>query len=495
MRPTISDLGIPGLDRIFVAGEWMKPSSAEIVDVLFPATGETVAQVALITEVEADRAVEAASAAFDDGNGAWALLDIAERAQVCRRFCAEIEARLDRIKPAWVLESGPTMAYSETLNQQIAPMVWNSALEAAKSFVKEELRKTPTGGVIVSHEPAGVVLAVYAYNGPLIYVGMKVIPALLAGCSVILKPAQESQLTSKFIAEAAEQAGFPAGVVSVLPAGPEVTQHLVGHPQVDLVSLTAGTAIARDVISRTGPRIGRTLLELGGKSAALIIDDADLSTVIPQLVPSAIGYCGQTCITLSRVLASRARYQEVVDALAAAYSAVRLGDPFDSGVDLGPLGAERARARSEAAVAGALAAGARVASGGRRPEGLEQGWYFEPTLLADVTNDMDVARNEIFGPVTCVIAYEDEDDAVRIANDSPFGLAATVFCGEEARGQQLARRVRAGAVTLNMTGMCITEPYGGFKQSGFGREGGVEGIYEYTEIRQLLFGGGSLWGA
>ncbi len=365
MRPNLSDLKIPGLDKHFVGGEWVTPSSAELVDVVFPATEETIVQVPLITTAEADAAVEAAAKAFDDGNGAWARLSIGERSEVCRRFCDGIVARLDRIKPAWSLESGPTVAYSEIINQQISPMVWDSALEAAKSFVKEDLRKTPTGEAIISHEPAGVVVSIYAYNGPLVYIGMKVVPALLAGCSVIMKPAQESQLTSKFVAEAAAEAGFPPGVVSVLPAGPEVTQHLVSHEKVNLVSLTAGTAIARDVLARTGPRIARTLLELGGKSAAIIADDADLSTVIPQLVPSAIGYCGQVCITLSRVLVSRTRYQEVIDALAAAYSALRIGDPFEDGVDMGPLGAERARTRTEQAIAGAVAAGAHVASGGQ----------------------------------------------------------------------------------------------------------------------------------
>jgi acyl-CoA reductase-like NAD-dependent aldehyde dehydrogenase len=267
---------------------------------------------------------------------------------------------------------------------------------------------------------------------------------------------------------------------------------MVSHCDVDMVTLTGGTAIATDVVKRTADRLARTALELGGKSAAIILDDADLDQALPSLVGGATAFCGQICVALSRVLASRRRYEEVVAAMAAAYTSIKVGDPWDPATERGPLAVERARARSEHYVAGAIAQGARVAAGGRRPPKLDRGWYYEPTLLRDVDNGMTVAREEIFGPVTCVIPFDDEEDAIRIANDSNFGLAGAVFTADSARGLKVARRIHSGGVTINSAGICLSEPFGGVKQSGWGRECGVEGLFEFTNFKQILLSGNSI---
>jgi acyl-CoA reductase-like NAD-dependent aldehyde dehydrogenase len=325
-----------------------------------------------------------------------------------------------------------------------------------------------------------------------VLMGMKVMPALLAGCPVIIKPAPETDLTSRIVAEAIEEADFPPGVVSMLTAGIEVTQHLVEHPDVDMISLTGGTAIAIDVIRRSSYRLARTSLELGGKSPAIVADDADLPTILPHLVGGSTGFQGQVCVTLSRVLVSRNRYDEVTEALASAYDDLKIGLPWDETIDRGPLAVERARDRAEAAVAGAVKQGASIVTGGKRPAQFQRGWYYEPTLLAGIDNSMDIAQEEVFGPVTAMIPYDDMDDAIRIANDSKYGLAASVFSGSTETAIQVARQIRSGGVAINTAGVSLTEPFGGVKQSGWGRECGAEGVLEFTDIKQMLLSGSSI---
>lgn len=492
----VPGLEVPGLNKLFVGGTWTDPRSGDLVDVVDPATGKVIATAAAVGKQDADDAAQAAALAFDSGSGAWPRMAVDERIEYCRALLGAFEARIDPIIQAWVLESGATIRYSEIINRDIAPLTWKEAIGLAERFEIQETRETPTGPVTLRHEPVGPVLAIYAYNAPLIYFAMKVLPALMAGNTVIAKPAEESQLTSRLLCEAIEAAKLPPGVLSVLPANAQTSQYLVGHPLIDMVSVTAGTAIGIDAVRRTADRLARVTLELGGKSPAIITDDADLDAVLEDLVPSAIGYAGQTCVTLSRVLVSEDRHDEVVDALAAAYKAIRIGDPSSPDTDMGPLAVERARDRVEHYVQSAKQEGARVVTGGQRPSGLDSGWYYEPTLLADVTNDMTVAQNEVFGPVTAVIKYQDIDDAVRIANDTKFGLAASVYSSDLELAADIASRIRAGAVSINTSGLCITEPFGGFKQSGFGREYGYEGFLGFTEIKQLLTGGaGSLWDA
>lgn len=484
-HPDSLDVHIHGLDAQFIGGYWQQGTGA-MVDVISPTTEEPVARVALPTTQDADAAVLAARTAFD--TGAWPSLSVSERIAVCTRLCDALEARLPALNRAWAFESGATIAHGEMINDGAGVSIWRGALANARRAQFEEDR----GDVLLLREPVGTVLGIMTFNGPIVLMGMKIIPALLAGCTVIVKHAPESPLTSRLIAEAIQEAAFPPGVVSVLAADTPVTQHLVGHPGIDMVALTGGTAIGVDVVKRTADRLARTALELGGKSPAIITDDVDLDEVMQTLGVGSTGFMGQVCVNLSRVLAPRSRYNEVVDALASHYRSLKIGDPFDTSTDRGPLAVERARTRVESHVAQARADGARVVAGGRRPAHLNRGWFYEPTLLADVDNAMHVAQEEIFGPVTAVIPYSGVEEAIAIANDSRFGLACSIYSRDTSLAQSMARRIKAGSVAINMAGVSLTQPFGGYKQSGWGRECGMEGILEFTQIKQVVKGGGYL---
>ncbi|MDE0841805.1 MAG: aldehyde dehydrogenase family protein, partial [Porticoccaceae bacterium] len=317
---------------------------------------------------------------------------------------------------------------------------------------------------------------------------MKIIPALLAGCTVIGKHAPESQLTSRLLSHALAEANLPPGVLTLLPAGTEATQYLVSHPSIDMVSLTGGTEIGVDVVKRTAQRLARTTLELGGKSPAIILEDADLDRTMQTLVPGSTSYMGQICVNLSLVLAPVNRYAEIVQALAEKYRDLHLGDPLDSASQQGPMAVERGRLRTEDHVARAQQQGARVVVGGRRPTGYTRGWWYQPTLLANADNSMDVVRQEIFGPVTAVVPYNNLQHAIELANDSDFGLAASVYGDDPAMALQVARQLRSGSVAINTAGISFMQPFGGYKKSGWGRECGAEGILEFTQIKQIIKG-------
>jgi len=481
---------IPGLDEVFIGGRWQQSQGGTMIDVICPADEEVVASVLDPSTRDADAAVAAARRAFDDGP--WPRMTPQERASICERLADAIEKRLKTLNLAWMLEAGAPIAHGEMINSGAGTMIWRNAIAQARAAAFEERRSGPLGETLILHEPIGTVLAVLTYNGPVVLMGMKVIPALLAGCTVVLKPAPESPLTSRLIADAIAEADFPAGVISVLAAGTPVTQHLVSHPGIDMVALTGGTAIAIDVVQRTAPRLARTALELGGKSPAIIADDAPLDTVLATLVDGATGFLGQVCVCLSRVLVSERRYDEVVDRLGEAYGRLKIGLPWDETVDRGPLAVKRARDRAEAMVGRAVEQGAEIVAGGRRPAHLNRGWYYEPTLLRNVRNDMEIAQEEVFGPVTAVIPYRDLDDAVAIANDSKFGLASSIYTADPDVALAIARKIRSGGVAINAAGVSLTEPFGGVKQSGWGRECGREGIFEFTDSKQVLLSGSYL---
>lgn len=486
--PTALDVEVPGIDRLFVGGSWVEPATVDTVDVVMPSTGRTIATVPAPAPADADAAAEAARDAFVAGP--WPRLSVAERVEVCTRFTAALEARMDTLNRLWAFESGFPLTHSAMINSGAATLIWAEALRNAQEITWEEERNEGGSEVLIQRQPVGAVLGIIAYNGPVPLLGMKIIPALLAGCPVVIKAAPESQLTTRVIADAAAEAGFPPGVISVLAAGTETSKHLVEHPAIDMVHITGGTAVAVDVVTRTAPRLARTALELGGKSPAVILDDADLDQVLPNLVPASIGGVGQVCVALSRILVPRTRYDDVVARLVDEFGKYKLGDPFEEDTVLGPLANSRARERTEAMLERAQAQGAKIAVGGRRPEHLPAGgFWFEPTLLRDVTNDMDIAQEEVFGPITCVIAYDDVDDAVRIANDTKFGLAASVYSGDRDAALAVAKRIHSGGVAINLAGVCLTQPFGGVKQSGWGRECGKEGLLEFTEIKQILLSG------
>jgi aldehyde dehydrogenase (NAD+) len=479
------DITIPGADQVFIAGEWREPSTSEKIDVISPSTEETLIRVARPSRDDADAAVAAARKAFD--SGPWPRLGIAERVEVVTRFCDAMEAGFGDLDRAWAFESGAPLKHCVMMHKGAASMSWRAALAIAPTLPWEEDR----GDAIVRREPTGTVLAILTNNGPVTLMAMKVVPALLAGCPVVVKHAPESQLTAHLVAEASRQAGFPEGVLSFLPADTEVTQHLVSHPGIDMVTVTGGQAIAREIVQRTAPRLARTALELGGKSPAILTEDVDLDLVMSTLGEGSSSFMGQICVLLSRILVPRSRYDEVTEAFRAYYTSLKIGDPFDPATDRGPLSVERARNRTESYVAGAIAEGARLVCGGKRPDGFPRGYYYEPTLLADVNSKMTIAQEEVFGPVTCLIPYDGIDQAVEIANDTMYGLAAAVYAKDTAVALDIARRIRAGAIGVNTAGMSLGQPFGGVKQSGWGRECGPEGILEFTDIKQMLVGGGA----
>jgi acyl-CoA reductase-like NAD-dependent aldehyde dehydrogenase len=313
-------------------------------------------------------------------------------------------------------------------------------------------------------------------------------PALAAGCTVVLKPAPEGPSGIMMLAEAIEAAGLPEGVVNIVPAGREVGEHLVRHPGVDKVAFTGSTAAGKRIMSICGERIARVTLELGGKSAAIIADDIPLDEVMPTLSFSGIVSSGQVCAALTRVLVPRERQQELLDVMVPFFESVKVGDPHEADTLLGPLAAERQRDRVEEYIRVGVEEGARLVTGGSRPEELPRGWYVQPTLFADVNTKMRIAQEEIFGPVVVVIPFDSVEEAVEIANDSPYGLSGAVYAADVDLANSIARRVRTGQITINGWDMCFTQPFGGYKQSGLGREGNVEGLAAYLETK-LIQGG------
>jgi acyl-CoA reductase-like NAD-dependent aldehyde dehydrogenase len=480
----VAGVAVPHLDAVFVAGEWA-PAGDATYAVISPATGQPVAEVALPSEKNGLAAVDAARVT---GRTSWGGLPVAARVETCARFCALLESRLAEMETVWAVEAGMPVRYSRTLHRFGAIGAWTTALAAAQDVLRDDSRSSPLGDVVVRREPAGVVVAIMSYNGPLVTMATKVIPALLAGCPVIVKAAIGSQLIMRIVADCAADARFPAGALSILCGDADLGRLLAASPYVDMVSLTGGRTAAQEIIELTRQRFARTHLELGGKSPALVLDDAPTESVLKSLLPGATSGTGQVCALLSRILVSKSRHDEFVDQLRAAWEKLRIGDPLDPKTQIGPVSTPAALDRTEWFIGRAIAEGARVVAGGERPEGFDVGWYFEPTLITDVREGSDLAQNEVFGPVTAVLTYEDLEDGLRLANDTSFGLAATVYTSDREKGVECASRIRAGSVAINTYGPTLTAPYGGMKGSGWGREAGPEGILEFTELKQIVLG-------
>ena len=472
-------------DRLYVGGRWVSPSGTDTIEVVSPRTEEVVATVPHAGAADVDAAVAAARAAFDQGP--WPRLASAERVERLRPFAERYADRTEELAALVTEEIGSTITFS-LLAQSLAPsMMIGSFLDLAARHPWEERRPTVMGGTsVVRRLPVGVVAAIVPWNVPQVVTVAKLVPALLAGCTVVVKPAPESPLDAFFLAELLEAAELPEGVVSVLPAGREVGEHLVCHPGVDKVAFTGSTAAGRRIAELCGARLTRVSLELGGKSAAIVLDDADLAKTAEGLRFASFMNTGQACAAQTRVLAPRRRLDEVVDAVAAMADDLVVGDPRDAATEIGPLVARRQQQRVSDYIGLGVAEGARVVTGGPGlPDEVDRGWYVRPTVFADVDNGMRIAREEIFGPVVCVIAYEDEDDAVALANDSEFGLAGSVWTSDPERGLAVASRVRTGTTGVNHYAADFGSPFGGFKASGIGREYGPEGLDEYVELQAI----------
>ncbi|WP_199435317.1 aldehyde dehydrogenase [Qaidamihabitans albus] len=471
--------------ELYVGGRWTAPATESTIDVVSPHSEQLVGRTPEATAEDVDAAVAAARGAFDGGK--WPRLDPAERIAAVQRFADAYRARQDELTQLISTEMGAPIWFSQVGQVGATVMALDSFLNAARNTAWEERRTGTFGGeVVVRREPAGVVGIITPWNVPHFVTMAKLAPALLAGCTVVLKPPPESPLSGLVLAEILDEAGLPDGVVSVLPAGREVGAHLVTHPGVDKISFTGSTAAGRHIASLCGQDLRRVTLELGGKSAAIVLDDADLAQTVERLQLASLMNSGQACIAQTRILASRKRHDEVVDALAGMVGALTIGDPLDYGNFIGPLVARRQQERVEGYIRIGQEEGGKVAVGGPgRPEGLDTGWYVRPTVFAGVDNSARIAQEEIFGPVLAVIPYEDEEDAVRIANDSDYGLAGSVWTSDVDHGLDVARRVRTGTLGINQYLLEFNAPFGGFKASGIGREFGPEGIDGYVELKSV----------
>lgn len=478
------DAPISTPDLFYIGGEWVTPSSSSKFDVIDPATEQLFFTVAEAQVADVQHAISSARLAFD--SGPWARTTPQERAEYLRAIAAGLRERSEDLAQLWPRQSG--ILYSAaTYSGPGAAATFDYYASLSETFPFEEPAKPRQGEfAILAREAVGVVGAIVPWNSPLALAAYKVAPALLAGCTVILKASPEAPGELYVLAEVAEKVGLPPGVLNVVTADREASETLVTSPDVDKISFTGSTVAGRRIASLCGERVARYTLELGGKSAAVILDDMDLATAATQLSAAECFLTGQVCASLTRIIVTKDRHDELVDALASTFSQTRVGDPFDGATQMGPLAVRRQRDRVERFVEKGKAEGARLVTGGGRPTGLERGWFFEPTVFADVDNRSTIAQEEIFGPVLSVIKANDEQDAVRLANDTIYGLNASVFTHDVDRARDVARRLRSGTVGHNGFRSDFGIAFGGFKQSGVGREGGEEGLRPYMEVKTVV---------
>jgi acyl-CoA reductase-like NAD-dependent aldehyde dehydrogenase len=472
-------------DRLFIGGAWIAPVKQGRIDVVSAHSEDVIASVAEATEADMDAAVVAARKAFDDGP--WPRLSPTERGAWLRKLHAALEPRVPELVRAWIDQIGALATVAPyVIGGGMAGLQFTIDQAETYPFVEKRTPADGRGEALIVREPVGVAVTIVPWNNPFGIMIGKVAGALLAGCTVIMKPAPETPIEAYIIAEAAAAIGLPAGVLNLVPSHREAADHLVRNPGVDKVSLTGSTIAGKRVASVCGERLARCTLELGGKSAAIVLDDYDLGLAAKTLTSTIIMSAGQVCATLSRVMVSKNRHDALVEAIRAEMEQVGVGSPFDPATQLGPLALELQRERVLGYVGAGKAEGAQLVFGGGRPMHLAKGYYVEPTLFAGVERSMRIAQEEIFGPVLSVLPVADEDDAVRAANHSDFGLFGAVFTNDRDAAYRVARAMRTGTVTHNIFRFDPFLPFGGFKQSGIGREGGVEGISSYTELKSIL---------
>ncbi|MFZ4515289.1 MAG: aldehyde dehydrogenase [Acidimicrobiia bacterium] len=470
-------------DALFIDGAWVNADSDKRIEVISPYTEEPIAAVPSANTTDIDRAVTAARRAFDTTD--WAHTDLKTRAALVTDLSAHLKNRVEEIAQTVTAEMGSPLQFSR-MAQALGPIVMlDTFVDLASELVLEDRREGLFGPTLITREPVGVVAAIVPWNVPLFVTFTKLAPALITGCTVVLKPAAETPLSAYLLADALQQIGLPPGVVNVVPADCEVSEYLVTHPGVDKVAFTGSTAAGRRIAALCGERLRRVSLELGGKSACVVLDDAPLEAMAQNLMYASFMNNGQACIAQTRILAPRSRYDEVVDAIVEQTRALVVGDPASDTTNIGPLVSRRQRERVESYLEIGTQEGATVAIGGARPAEPEHGWFVAPTVFTNVDNHMRIAREEIFGPVIGVIPYDNEDDALRIANDSDFGLSGSVWTQDIARGVEIARGVRTGTYTVNGLTLEFRAPFGGVKQSGLGRELGVEGFGAYLEDKTI----------
>ncbi|MEV0263316.1 aldehyde dehydrogenase family protein [Streptomyces sp. NPDC050617] len=468
-------------DGMYIDGAWRPAAGKDTIAVVNPADEQEIGAVPAGTAADVDAAVRAARAALPG----WAATAPAERGERLAALRDRFVARADEIAETITAELGSTLAFSKAVQVGVPVAVTGSYAELAANYAFEE----KVGNSTVLLEPVGVVGAITPWNYPLHQITNKVAPALAAGCTIVVKPAEDTPLTAQLFAECAAEAGIPAGVLNLVTGlGTVAGQALAEHPGVDLVSFTGSTAVGRKIGAIAGAAVKRVALELGGKSANVILPGADLPKAVAVNVADVVRNSGQSCNALTRMLVHRDQYDEAVALAAEAARTYVPGDPRDAESRLGPLVNAKQRDRVRGYIAKGMEEGARLVTGGAEaPEGQKNGYYVSPTVFADVTPEMTIAQEEIFGPVVSILKYEDEDDAVRIANGTDYGLAGAVWAADEATAAAFARRLDAGQVDINGGRFNILAPFGGYKRSGVGRELGAHGLTEYLQTKSLQF--------
>ncbi|HKQ90667.1 MAG TPA: aldehyde dehydrogenase family protein [Blastocatellia bacterium] len=467
-------------DKLYINGHWVKPSGAGMIDVINSTTEEVMGRVPEGSSEDVNAAVAAAKAAFEK----WSTTTTEERARYLQLISDRLNMRKGEIAAVIASEVGMPLPLATAVQAGMPAAVMGSYAKMLGEFKFEE----QIGNAVIAKEPVGVVGCITPWNFPLHQVVCKVAPALAAGCAIVLKPSEVAPLTAFILAEICDDVGLPAGVFNLVTGyGPVVGEEMASHPGVDMISFTGSTRAGKRVSELAANTIKRVSLELGGKSANIILDDADFE----KAVKSGVGNCyfnsGQTCSALTRMLAPRSRYDEVVEIAKKAAEGFTVGDPREGKAKLGPLVSATQRERVVNYIKKGIEEGAKLVTGGpEMPEGITNGYFVRPTVFADVDNKMTIAQEEIFGPVLSIIPYEDEDDAVRIANDTIYGLAGGVWSGDPERAKRVARRLRTGQVEINGGKFNPMAPFGGYKQSGNGRELGKYGLEEYLEVKAML---------
>ena len=472
-------------DKFYIGGAWTTPSSGNRIDVHSASTGESVGSVPDGREADIDRAVDAARKAFDDPKG-WAHWEPARRADAMEALAAALGKRGEEMAHRVSTQNGMPISLSSSVEAVFPGMLLQYYAGLAREMLKEDRRPGMLGGTtIVRRAPVGVVGAIVPWNYPQTLAFFKLAPALAAGCTVVMKPSPETVLDAFLLGEAIAEAGIPDGVINIVPGGRELGAYLVAHPKVDKISFTGSTAAGRSIAETCGKLLRPVTLELGGKSAAIILDDADLTKSFENFFAACMLNQGQTCYVGLRILAPKSRYAEIVEQITAFVGSLKVGDALDSTTQIGPLASSTQRDRVEGYIKKGKSEGGRVTTGGGRPSNVGQGWFVEPTVFADVDNDSTIAQEEIFGPVLTITPYENEDDAIRLANASLFGLGGSVWTSDQDRGIGVARRVQTGSIGINYYMPDPTAPFGGVKNSGIGRELGPEALSAYTTFQSV----------